>query len=183
MRRKEFINTLITKYNDNNYCTQEQFEIVMNSLRFVLQSSQYNENNFYKNLLSSQCKNNIDKNYIPGTLPYNNMFINTYYILNELLRIQDERTAYYVCTCGQYYTLNNCLSPYTIYSCFNQNCKLKIGGKNHKLLGAEAGQTDHYLVILEEKDRKKTYWLDRDTNDGKIPYICLSEYKKRYVDK
>ena len=180
---KEFINTLITKYNDNNYCTQEQFEIVMNSLRFVLQSSQYNENNFYKNLLSSQCKNNIDKNYIPGTLPYNNMFINTYYILNELLRIQDERTAYYVCTCGQYYTIGNCLSPYTIYSCFNQNCKLKIGGEQHKLLGAEAGQTDHYLVILEEKDRKKTYWLDKDTNDGKIPYICLSEYKKRYVDK
>ena len=179
---KEFINILISKYN-NNYCSQEQFEIIMNSLRFVLQSLKNDENNFYRSLFTPQCKNNIDKNYIPGALPYNNIFINTYYALNELLKIQDNNTGYYVCTCGQYYSLGNCISPYGIFPCLNRNCKLKIGGKLHKLLGAEDGQTDHYLVILEEKDKKKNYWIDKDIKDGKIPYIYLNEYKKRYVDK
>jgi hypothetical protein len=155
----------------------------MNSLRFVLQSSQFHENNFYKNLLSPQCKNYIDKNYIPGAFPYNNIFINSYYSLKELFRAQLQNTGYYICTCGQYYSIGNCISPSHIFPCPNKNCKLKIGGTSHKLLGAEAGQTDHYLVILEEKDKNSTAWLNHDINNGNIPYIFLDEYKKRYVDK
>ena len=180
---KDFINEITSKKINKNHYTQEEFEIIMNSFRFVLQSSQFNGNNFYKSLLSQKCKNYIDKNYIPGTLPYNNTFINSYYSLNELLRIPLQDTGFYICTCGQYYSIGNCISPYDTYACLNKNCKLTIGGTCHKLLGKEVGQTDHYLIILKEEDKDKTYWLRKDIENGNIPYIFLDEYKKKYVDK
>ena len=129
---KDFIKEITSKKINKNHYTQEEFEIIMNSFRFVLQSSQFNGNNFYKSLLSQKCKNYIDKNYIPGTLPYNNTFINSYYSLNELLRIPLQYTGYYICTCGQYYSIGNCISPYDTYACPNKNCKLTIGGTCHK---------------------------------------------------
>ena len=179
------IQEIIGKQRNNDKFTQEQFEIILHSLRFVLQSSQFNENNFYNNLISEQSKDYIDNNYIPGALPFNNLVINSYYTLNELLRIPQgsEKTGFYVCTCGQWYTLGNCTCPSGTFPCNNKNCKLQISGEGHKLLGKEAGQTDHWRVILTEEDKNVTYWSQKEIAAGKIPCIFLEEYKKRYVDK
>ena len=180
----ELIQEIQGKQKNDKY-TQEQFEIILNSLRYVLHTTQFKENNFYNKLISEQCKDYIDNNYIPGGLPYNNIVINSYYALNELLRYPKgpEATGYYVCTCGQYYTLVNCTCPSGTFPCNNKNCNLKISGTGHKLLGPEAGQTDHWRVILTEEDKNVTSWSRKEIAAGKIPCIFLDEYKKRYVDK
>ena len=117
-------------------------------------------------------------------MPFNNIFLKSYYSLNVLLRSPTPiPTGYYICTCGQYYTLGNCTCPSGTFDCYNKQCKLKISGTGHKLLGPEAGQTDHWRVILEEKDKNVTSWSQREIAAGKIPCIFLDEYKKRYVDK
>ena len=181
----EFINIVISKQDNNNQFTQEQFEILMHSLRFVLQTAQNkNNNNFYLNLLLQQCKEYIKNNYIIGTLPYNNIFLKSYYSLNTLMRAPTPiPTGYYVCTCGQYYTLGNCTCPAQTFDCYNKNCKLKISGTGHKLLGPEAGQTDHWRVILKEEDKNVTSYSSREIAAGKIPCIFLDEFKRRYVDR
>ena len=85
----------------------------MYSLRLVLKTSQSkNKNNFYYNLLTKQCKNFIQNNYIIGTLPFNNIFLKSYYSLNILMNSPcPYNVGYYICTCGQYYTLGNCTCP------------------------------------------------------------------------
>ena len=74
-----FINIIVTKMNINlkNF-KQEQFEILMYSLRFVLKSSQFNKNNFYYNILASNSKEYIKNNYIIGNYPFHNIVINSY---------------------------------------------------------------------------------------------------------
>ena len=122
----ELIKEFNRKQKNNEKFSQEQFEIMCYSLRFILQSAQSKNNNFYNNLLTPQCKEYISNNFIPGTLPYNNIVINSYYILNELLRIPQhptEKTGFYVCTCGQYYTLGNCTCPNGKFPCKNVNYK------------------------------------------------------------
>ena len=80
----ELIKEFNRKQKNNEKFSQEQFEIMCYSLRFILQSAQSKNNNFYNNLLTPQCKEYISNNFIPVTLPYNNIVINSYYILNEL---------------------------------------------------------------------------------------------------
>ena len=105
--------------------------------------------------MTQQCKEYVNNNYIIGTLPFNNIFIKSYYCLNDLLRSPSPKLlSYYICTCGQYYTLDKCTCPSIIYNCSNSNCKLKIGEIDHKLLGRKKGQTDHFRVFFEEKDKK-----------------------------
>ena len=156
--------------------TQEQFEIIMNSFRYVLLTSQANNNNFYYKLLTPQINEYISNNYIIGTLPYNNVVINSYYILEDLLKdkTQTIKIGYYVCTCGQYYELIDCTWPGYVSNC--KNCNRQIGGTGHKLLGPEVGQTDHFRIIIDEEYKNKSI------QEG-VPYLFLDEYKKRYVDK
>ena len=179
-----FIQKIISKQKEYTNLSQHQFEIFMYALRFVLSSSQFSKNNFYYNLLNPQCKDYINNNYIIGTLPFNNIFLKSYYSLNVLLRSPSPiPTGYYVCTCGQYYTLGNCTCPREVFDCYNPNCKLKIAGTSHVLLGPSAGQTDHWRIRLEENDNSVTPYAQGEINKGKIPCITLAEFKRRYVDK
>ena len=182
---KQFMKIIISKIGNNNNLTQQQFEILFYSLRFVLKTSQNkNKNNFYYNLLSRQCKEYINNNYIIGTLPFNNIFLKSYYSLNILMHSPSPyKVGYYVCTCGQFYILGNCTCPTEKRACLNPECKLQIGGTHHKLLGAEAGQTDHWRIILEEKDKNITMYSETAIKDGRIPCIFLDQFKKKYVDK
>ena len=109
----------------NIYFNQEYFEILMYSLRFVLKSSQFNKNNFYYNILASNSKEYIKNNYIIGNYPFHNIVINSYNDLNILLNDPkiNQRVGFYICTCGQYYTLGNCTCPSGIFNCPNPKCK------------------------------------------------------------
>ena len=168
------INSLMTNKIKEGF-TQEQFEIIMNSFRYVLLTSQSNKNNnFYYNLITPEINEYLSNNYIIGTLPNNNVIINSYYSLVEMSRIQNLNFGLYVCTCGQYYALEDCTLPALIYSCLN--CGRQIGGKNHKICGPEVGQTDHYRIVINEED--KNYAVNCN-----MPYLFLDEYKKSYVDK
>ena len=60
---------------------------------------------------------------------------------------------------------------------------MQISGTGHKLLGPEAGQTDHWRIILTEEDKKATSYSERHIKNGDIPCLFLHEYKARYVDK
>jgi hypothetical protein len=149
----------------------------MYSLRFVLQSSQFNNNNFYNNLLTPQIKEYIANNYIPGALPFNNIFITTYYYLNDVLRDPNvAATGYYVCTCGLYYSLGECTCPWVVFKC--KNCGRNIGGRGHAL--TQEGQTDHFRVISKIEDL--TPYAKGFVDNGNIPCLFLHEFKQRYVD-
>ena len=145
----EFVKKVVDKQKDTTNLTQEQFEILMFGLRFALQSASGKDSNFYNNLLRPHIKEYINNSYIIGNLPFNNVFVKTYYSLNVLMRVQ-KGYGFYVCTCGQFYILENCTCPNGIFPCYNPNCKLQISGTGHKMLGPEAGQTDHWRIILEE---------------------------------
>ena len=174
----ELIRAFISKQNNNNNYSQEQFEIMMHALRFVLQTSRFNNNNFYNNLLTPQCKDYIANNYIPGALPFNNIFITTYYYLNDVLKDPNSSaTGYYVCTCGLYYSLGNCTCPYGIFNC--RNCNRQIGGTGHVLLRG-GNQTDHWRVISKNEDL--TPYAKENVDCGNIPCLFLDQFKQRYVD-
>ena len=153
----------------------------MYSFRFVLHSSsQNNNNNFYYKLLTKDCKEFIDNNYIIGTVPYSNLFLNSYYNINYYMNIQNKKdVGFYVCTCGLYYTLGDCTCPSIIGEC--NECKRKIGGTGHKLIGPEEGQTSHFRIIRNEEDKNLNNWVKEAINDGRIPYKLFDDYKKEIL--
>ena len=148
----------------------------MNLFRYVLLISQSDNNNFYFNLLTQQINDYIQNNYIIGAFPNNNIVINSYYELCDIQKFYNPalKLGYYMCTCGQYYTLENCTMPGEVHTC--KNYSRKIGGTNHKLLGSELGQTDHYRIAMNDNDKNLCI------ND-EVPYLFLDEYKRKYVDK
>ena len=163
---------------------QNEFEVLMYSMRFIIQSTFFPQDNFYYNLLIQSCKKYIDNNYIVGNLPFNNVVLKSYYTLNYLMNIpQNKGNGYYICTCGQCYILQDCTCPSSITRCLNPNCKLNIGGTGHKLLGKENGQTDHYRILLKKEDISMNNYVEKAINDKRIPYLLLEDYKKKYVDK
>ena len=145
------------------------FEILMYSLRFVLQLV---ENGFYSNLFNSQYRGFINDNYIIGNLPYWDVHMESYYKLDKEFRKEPKEYGYYVCTCGYCYQIENCTRPWVESQCPNPNCNLTIGGRMHKLVGPEKNQTNHFRVIFNKNDAVK-----------EVPCKLFEDYKREEIDK
>ena len=157
--------------------SQNIIEILLYGLRFVL-SSKSNNNNYYSLLLSSNCEKIIKDTYVPGAIPYNNVYLNSYYALKELMPITNENEfGFYVCSCGQYYTLGKCTCPAYQFNC--QNCGLIIGGIGHYLEERE----DHFRLYLNKDKFNENEYAKSEVISNKIPYMFFDEYKKKYIDK
>jgi len=166
------------KVKENEF-TQLQFEILLNGIRFVIASQNKEQNNFYSKIINQNCKEFIDNNYIPGNIPFNNIFLNSYYDLSELLSNVEQRvdTGYYVCPCGQYYSLKDCTFPWVILKC--SNCNEDIGGQGHVLLDKK----DHFRVFLDQKHFEENSTYKYKMEHYKVPYLFLEDYKKKYIDQ
>ena len=171
---------LLTKMKvKNNEFTQLQLEIILYGIRFVLASQNKEKNNFYSKIISENCKEFIDINYIPGNIPFNNVYLNSYYDLSELLSNVSGRadTGYYVCPCGQYYSLQNCTFPWVLLDC--SNCNGKIGGEGHVLLDKK----DHFRVFLNQEHFNENSTYKYKMEHYKVPYLFLEDYKHKYIDQ
>ena len=127
--------------------SQNQLEILFYSIRFVLSTIDLinNNQNYYSLLITSNTPEIISSSYVPGTTPFTNVYLNSYYALKELMPITNENEyGFYVCSCGQYYTLGKCTCPAYQFNC--QNCGLIIGGIGHYLEERE----DHFRLYLNK---------------------------------
>ena len=159
-----------------------QLEILFYAFRFVLSISDINDDNnisnFYSLLLTSNTSEIISSSYVPGTTPFNNVYLNSYYALKELMPITNENEyGFYICSCGQYYTLGKCTCPAYQFNC--QNCGLIIGGIGHYLEERE----DHFRLYLNKDKFNENVFAREEVISNKIPYMFFDEYKKKYIDK
>ena len=63
------------KIKENEF-SQLQFEVLLYTIIFVISSQNKEKNIFYSKLISQNCKDFIDNNYIPGNIPFNNIIFN-----------------------------------------------------------------------------------------------------------
>ena len=167
--------------------TLNQLEILFYSIRFVLSSNDSsnpadeknnNIDNYYSLLLKPNSSEIISNSYVPGTTPFNNVYLNSYYALKELMPITNENEyGFYICSCGQYYTLGKCTCPAYQFNC--QNCGLIIGGIGHYLEERE----DHFRLYLNKEKFNENVFARDEVISNKIPYMFFDEYKKKYIDK
>ena len=162
------------KVKENEFA-QLQFEILLYGIRFVISSQK--ENNFYSKIIDQNCKEFIDNNYIPGNIPFNNIYLNSYYDLCELLANVSQRgdTGYYVCPCGQYYSLQNCTFPWVILKC--SNCNEDIGGSGHVLLDKK----DHFRVFLNQEHFEENTTYKKKWRSIKYLICSLKIIKKNIL--
>ena len=177
----ELLKNLYTKKILNKYSisSHNQLEIFLYSFRFILSIFTNNTNiNFYSSLLTANTTEIISSSYIPGTTPFNNVYLNSYYVLKELMPITNENEfGFYICSCGQYYTLGKCTCPAYQFNC--QNCGLIIGGIGHYLEERE----DHFRLYLNKEKFNENVFARDEVISNKIPYMFFDEYKKKYIDK
>ena len=155
--------------------SQDEFEIILYSFRFVLNISTIkNKNCFYKNILKDG-SNFIRNNFIPGSFPYINEFIKSYYYLAEEFKNPKE-VGYYICSdCGFLYTILPCTYPIEEQECPNKHI---IGGKNHICSKKDI----RVFPNPETKNRYEIFALYRKWNNSFIS-VYLEEFKANYVDK
>ena len=96
-------NNIMKKISENPL-TQNEFEILLYSLRFIFNTQISNKTCFYNDILKNT-KTVINSNYIPGTLPKINEFEKSYNTLQNLIPLK-RGYGYYICKdCGYLYVI------------------------------------------------------------------------------
>ena len=162
--------------------TQDEFEILLYSFRFIF-NIQKNNKSFYNNLLKKNTSQFVKNNYLPGSFQPVNYFINSYnYLSDELKKKAD--VGYYVCKdCGFSYEIPRCTFP-------NYAGQPIRDPNGHLIYGH-----DHVLVKLDLRIFLNKNHLDDFRNNYSWNYrnyktwhdsfksLTLDEYKSQYVDK
>ena len=154
--------------------SQENFEILLYSLKSALICSLSNPNSFYSNLLSPQMKATINNNYIPGGEPNDDLIINSFNEVENYLNVTNNPSnGAYICSCDSWYSIDPCGLPATVSKC--SNCGQDIGGQNHYLIE----RPGHFRVFKDEAQKKNVtgrfYYKP-------IPYKMLEDFRKE-IDK
>ena len=152
----------------NKKLNQDEFEILLYSLRFLLNIQMNKKKCFYNELLKKNIFLIINSNYIPGAFPSTNEFIKSYHDLEEDFKII-ENLGYYICKdCGFLYRVLYCTCPTQTGKCPNGHI---IGGSNERCSKMDI------RVFPDEESLKKG-----KKNDSFI-VKTLEEFKKEYVDQ
>ena len=168
--------SIIDKIKVEEDVNLNEIEILLYGLRFVLSSN--SQENYYSLILQSKCDELIDNSYVPGTTPNNNIPLNSYYELKELMpKTSEKELGFYVCSCGQYYTLGQCTLPYEEFKC--QNCGLTIGGFLHYIEEREG----HFRLFYDEDKFNENERVRDEIIRNNIPYMYFKDYKTKYIDK
>ena len=177
-------NEIFKKISDDPI-TQDDFEILLYSFRFVL-NTQINKNKlFYNNILKKATNNFIKNNFIPGSFPFMNEYIRSY---NDLLEKLPKKLdiGYYICKdCGFLYEVEPCTYPMKTNTCPNNHT---IGGTEHVCYKKDI------RVFLDKKSNEdfKKYWDDlyprcrwHNYKDWQPSFIhkTLEEFKTDYIEQ
>ena len=169
-----FQNEVIKKISDNPL-TQNEFEILLYSLRFIFNTQINNSQCFYNEILKKNSSNFIMNNFIPGTFPVINEYLKSYNELKEKLKVRLNNFGYYICSdCGFLYEVRPCGFPMTKEKCPNGHI---IGGTNYICFKKDI------RVFYEQSDIQKciNYWKNPDWHNSYIS-TTLSDFKSNYVD-
>ena len=162
-----FQNEIVKKISDKAL-TQDEYEILLYSLRFIFNSQINNNNCFYNEILKNNASNFINNNFIPGSFPLVNEYLKSYNILNERLKLRINM-GYYICRdCGFLYEVRPCTLPTATDRCPNGHT---IGGYNHNCYKQDI------RVFLDQQSanayRSNTSFIS----------ITLEDFKVNYVDR
>ena len=169
------LENLIFKRISNESLSQEDFEILLYSFRFILNTQSCPKKGFYNRILEKNTSEFIQENYIPGTFPVFNEFVKSYIYLKEVLP-KRLRFGYYICKdCGHLYEIPLCTFPTVTSFCPNGHI---IGGKDHICSKMDI------RVFYEKRDDEmlRELWTFDDWHNSFV-HKTLEEYKKEYVDK
>ena len=166
MNNEIFEKNIVEKISDNPL-TQEEFEILLYSFRFVFNILSNKNDNFYKRIVKKNSARFINNNFIPGSFPFINEFIKSY---NNLLEIFTKpiEAGYYICKdCGYLYDVPPCTLPMSEGRCPNGHV---IGGRNHACSKMD-------IRVFPNVNSKNDY-----AGNTSFVSVTLEEYKKNYVD-
>ena len=179
---EDLLQEKIVKKISEKPLTQEEFEILLYSLRFIF-NIQLNNKSFYNNLLKKNASNFVKNNYMPGSFQPANYFINAYNYLSEELKKKAD-IGYYVCKdCGFPYEIPRCTFP-------NYSGKPIKDPSGHLIYGH-----DHVLAKLDVRVFLDKDHLNNFRNNYSWPYNnyrtwhdsfqskTLEEFKVEFVDK
>ncbi len=177
---EDLLQNKIYKKISENPLNQEDFEILLYSLRWVF-NIQINNKSFYNNILKKNAANFIKNNYIPGSFQPLNYFINAYNYLSGVLP-KKEYVGYYVCKdCGFLYEIPPCTFP-------NYSGQPIKDPNGHMIYGH-----DHVLAKLDVRvffDKKhinefRAQWNYNDykTWHDSFQSKTIEEFKMEFVDK
>ena len=124
MNNFESIKELIMFNKDDNEMRndiiKQKITILYNALRFIFSLIVNINNNkekgkgFYINLLSKKIVSELDKNYIPGTFPNDNIKIQSFYKEKQIVKNNPKKYGAFICSCG-------CINSYK-YSAHEYQC-------------------------------------------------------------
>ena len=162
--------------------TQNDFEILLYSLRLIFNTQINNKQCFYNNILKPGTNNFINNNYIPGAYPLKTLYAQSYYEAEQKLQKCRTNMGYYICKdCGFFYEVPPCTFPMNKSICPYLHV---IGGESHvcakKDIRVFASKADHEKLINDWKNwggGQGMNWLN-----SFVP-LTLDEYKTQYVDK
>ena len=155
---------------------QDKYEILLYSYKISIISSLSNENGLFQNFHSNNILKTIKENYIPGSEPNENKFITSYYEIESFIKTYNSpKHGAYICSCGQWYSVNPCGLPMVKGIC--ASCKLPIGGEKHVPVIREG----HFRIFKDEAEKETV--LNYGYNNRKLmKWKLLSEFKNE-VDK
>ena len=167
----------IEKKISNKNLSQNDFEILVYSLRFIFSTQLNNNKCFYNDILKPGTNNFIMNNYIPGAYPLKTLYAETYNIIEQKLEKDRLGTGYYVCKdCGFFYDVPPCTFPMSKSVCPYMHV---IGGENHMCAKKDIRVFSTKADFETLKNKWKSYpnWLNS------FNALTLDEYKALYVDK
>jgi len=164
-------NSVKKQLSELNKLSSTNFEILLYAHKFALISSFSKPNTVYSNLLSPSLMQNLQTMYIPGGEPKSNLMIESTEEIQKYFKKGGEEEVY-MCSCGNWYTLNKCGRPWDLGTC--NICNKTIGGKNHVLQSEGKGHVSalepvHVRVCKDEAHRLKY--------SEPIPYKFIDELK------
>jgi len=166
-------NNIINKISDKPLA-KEEFEILLYSLRFIL-NIQINHNKcFYNDILKGNTNQFINDNYIPGSFSLINEFVKSYNILKEKFK-QIEEVGYYICKdCGYLYEVQG-----NTYPTSQENCP-----NGHQIGGIDNLCSKMDIRVFPDKNELNKY-IENDTNNYANSFVSktLEEFKRDYVDQ
>ena len=171
-----FENNISKKISDKEL-TQNEFEILLYSLRFIFNSQINNQECFYNNILKNNTYEFIINNYIPGSFPSQTLFSQAYYDIEQKLQRNRFGMGYYVCKdCGFFYEVPPCTFPIEAGKCPSNH---DIGGRDHICFKKDI------RVFYQEGDFNKlaNEWPGHDDWLNSFVHADLKTFKAEYVDK
>ena len=191
---KEFLKLLydsekLTKTTINYFgkITISDLEMILFIYRLLLDSLNKKGEYFYSNLLTKNMLTIIKNNYIPGGEPNENVWINSANEMEEfLIKTNDAYTGAYICSCGQWYNVDQCGLPMVESKCIL--CGKRVGGTWHVPVDREGhirvfkdkAQMDYMVKwVLDNK------WLEEHPDKQKHEFRCktIQDFKKDVLEK